>query len=504
MGRKCKRIFVENRILLLINFGVLCFLCGSIIRKYREVDMGIWGYMLSILTNHYYILYCVFPILLIIIARHVRNVNDIEMIRYSNAFQQIKMSTKSFIQWLMAYMVLHLVITFVIGIRTFDLSIHTQNINVEAYDELINILNTYIEYFSNSLFAVISNVVYFLFGFTVLISLLSYINYRYKYRNVILSSVLIYILTFIGFKTELKSIAPVVCFDNFILLHHGLFVNGTIKFLLTVLFGLLLILFCFGKMFKTNNYGFKEFIISKREKLISFVIILIVFLLELLRTIKGANFNFKDVIVTTLFGVNKNYLSFIPWLRLVIIYLTPLFFIGISESRMKMYGQAPLLIRSKSRLNFDFKLIKEYMTYILLYSLFIYAIGCFLYFIGGINVHVEEYLIKEFNIKFTFGIMSMYFIIFFVYLTFDFVIFKILCKFTNAIASILSIIFFKFIFFILPTFNLLDLNFGMSNLFDGINNKYELVIKLLIISVLNAMYFIFISMRRLKYGNNRD
>lgn len=504
MLEKCKRIFIENKMLLLINFSVLCYICGNTLQEYRRVDMGVWTYMLSVLTNHYYVLYCVFPILLIIIARYIRNIDDIEIIRYKNVFAQIKESTKSFIEWLILYMTIQLMTIFTIGIRNFGLSINSQSIKAEVYDELIEILNTYIDYFSNSLFAVILNMGYFLFGFTVLIALLSYINYRYNYRNVILSSVLIYILTFIGFKTELKTIAPIVCFDNFILLHHGLFVNGTIKFLLIVLFGLLLILFCFGKMCKANNYGFKEFIISKREKLISFIIVLILFLLELLRTLRGADFNFKDVIVTTLFGVNKNYSSFIPWLRLAIIYLTPLFFIGIAESRMKMYGKAPLLIRSKSRLNFDFKLIKEYMAYILLYSLFVYAIGCFLYFIGGINVHVEEYLINEFNTKFTFGIMSIYFIIFFVYLTFDFVIFKILCKFINEIASILSIIFFKFIFFILPTFNLLDLNFGMSNLFDGINNKYELVIKLLIISVLNAMYFIFIIVRRIKYGNNRD
>lgn len=504
MVRKCKRIFVENRILLLINFGVLCFLCGSIIREYREVDMGIWGYMLSILTNHYYILYCVFPILLIIIARHIRNVNDIEMIRYSNAFQQIKMSTKSFVQWLMAYMVLHLVITFVIGIRTFDLSIHTQNIKVEAYDELIDILNTYIEYFSNSVFAVISNVGYFLFGFTVLIALLSYINYRYKYRNVILSSVLIYILTFIGFKTEVKTIVPVVCFDNFILLHHGLFVNGFEKFLLTILFGVLVIQFCFGKMFKANNYGFKDFIISKKEQYISFIVVLVLFLLELLRTIGIVDFNFKDVIIMTLFGTNEKYVSFIPWLRLTILYLIPLFFIGIADSRMKKYGQAPILIRAKSKLSFECKLIGAYMSYIFLYTLFVYALGSVFYFMGGVGTHGDEYLISEFNINFTYGILSMYFVIFLVNLTFDFMIFKILCKFANGIVSLLAILFFKFFFFMLPTFNLFDLNFGISNLFDGINNKYELVIKVATISVLNVIFFAIINKRRIKHGYYQD
>lgn len=504
MLRKCKRIFIENRILLLLNFGVLCFMCGSMLREYREVDMGIWGYMLAVLTNHYYILYCVFPILLIIIARRIRNVDDIEIIRYSNAFQQIKMSVQTFIQWLMAYMTINLIIIFVVGIKTFGLSIHLKNIKVAVYDELIEILNTYIEYFGNSILAVILNVGYFLFGFTVLIALLSYINYRYKYRNVILSSVLIYILTFIGFKTELKTIVPVVCFDNFIVLHHGLFANGFAKFLLVILLGIFVIQLCFGNMLKTNNYGFKDFVISKKEKFISVIVVLILFSLEILRTVIDVDFSFKGVIITTLFGTNENYMSFVPWIRLTILYLIPLFFIGIADSRLKKYGQAPILIRTKSRLNFERKLIGAYMSYIFLYTFFVYALGSALYFMSGIGIHGEEYLISGFNINFTYRILSIYFIIFLVYLTFDFVIFKILCKFTNGIVSLLSILLFKFVFFMLPNFNSLDLNFGISNLFDGINNKHKLVIKVATIFVLNVMYFAVINARRIKYANHQN
>lgn len=504
MVGKCKRIFFENRILLLINFGALCFLCGSVLREYREVNMGILGYTLSILTNHYYILYCVFPILLIIIARHIRNVTDIEMIRFGNAFQQIKMSVESFIQWLIVYITLHLVITFVIGIRTFGFSIHTQNIKVKVYDELIEILNMYIEYFGNSVFAVILNVGYFLFGFTVLIALLSYINYRYKYRNVILSSVFVYIMTFIGFKTEIKTIVPLVCFNNFILLHHGLFVNGLAKFLLNILFGVLLIQFCFGKFVKNNKYSFNNFIISKKEKYVSVIVVLILFLLELLRTMGNVDFNVKDVIITTLFGANENYVSFIPWLRLTIFYLTPLFFIGIADSRMKKYGQAPILIRTKSKLNFERKLMGVYLRYIFLYTFFVYALVSIFYFMGGIGIRGEEYLVSTFNINFTYGILSMYFVIFLVNLIFDFVIFRILCKFTNGIVPLLLILFFKFVFFMVPTSNLFDLNFGMSSLFDGINNKYELLIKVVIVSVLIVIYFAIINARRIKYGNHQN
>lgn len=502
--KKYKKIFVENSMLLLINFGVLCFLCGSILREYREMDMGVWGYVLSTLSNHYYILYCVFPILLIITARHIRNASDIERIRYRNSFQQIKMSTKSFIEWLALYMLAHLLVAFVIGIRTFGLSVHLKNIETAGYDELVLILNMYSKYFHNLVFAVLANVGYFLFGFAMLVALLSYVNYKYKYRNMLILSVFIYIFTFIGFKTDLKMIVPIICFDNFILLHHGLFVNGTAKFLLTVLFAVLVIQFCFGKRFKFDDYGLEHFIISKKEKILSCIIVFILFLLELFRTIGDQDFNFKDVIITGLFGTNENYVSFVPWLRLTILYLTPLFFIGVSDSRMKKYGQAPILIRFKNKLEFECKLINEYIKYICLYTGFVYVIGNVLYFLGNFGTHDEMYLIRAFNVHFTYGILNMYFVIFLVNLMFDFFIFKIIAEFTHAIASVLVVLFCKFIFFMVPIANIFDLNFGMVNLFDGLKNKYELGIKIFTVAIVSVIYFIVINTRRLKHGNHQN
>lgn len=502
--KECKRIFIQNRILILINFGVLCFLCGNLLRKYRTVNMGIWGYMLSILTNHYYILYCVFPILLITTARHIRSINDIEIIRYNNAFEEIKISTKSFIQGLTLYMVSHLVIAFIIGIRAFGLSIKQKNIEVAVYDELIEILNMYIQYFDNSLFGVIANVVYFLFGFTVLVALLSYVNYRYKYKNMIVLSILIYIFTFIGFKTEAKTILPLICFDNYILLHHGLFVNGTEKFILTILFGVFTIWFCFGKRFKFDYSSFNGLIISRREKFISVIVVIVLFLLELLKSARYVDFNFKDVIILALFGTNKNHMSFISWLRLSILYLTPLFFIGMADSRMKKYGQSPILIRIKNKLDFECKLTREYIEYICLYIVFVYVLGNIFYFMGNADIRDEVYWIRELNIDFTYGILNVYFIIFLINLIFDFVIFKIIAKLTNEVISFLTILFCKFIFYMFPILNLFNLNFGMVNLFDEMKNKYELVIKVGLLLIVSIIYFIVVNARRLKYGNYKN
>lgn len=501
---KSKRIFTENRILLLINFGILCFLCGNMLREYRTVSMGVWGYMLSILTNHYYILYCVVPILLIIIAKYIKNVRDIEVIRYHNAFQQIRISSKSFIQWLTLYLVAHLMIAFIIGIRTFGLSIHQNNIEVSAYDELISILNIYSKYFYNSVLAIIATVGYFIFGFAVLIVLLSYVNYKYKYKNVIMLSVLIYVFTFIGFKTDVKSIIPIICFNNFILLHHGLFVNGVAKFLLTIFFGIVVILFCCGKRFKFTHYGFNDLIISRREKILSMIFVLILFLLELFRTVGNVNFNFRDIIITTFFGTNDHDTSFIPWLRLTILYATPIFFLGIADSRMRKYAQAPIMIRLKSKYEFDCKLTREYIKFICLYVAFICVIGNVFYLLGTIGGHNDGYLVSEFNIHFTYGILNMYFMIFLINLIFDFAIFKIMTKLTNGVVAILIILLYKFIFFMFPSINIFYLNFGMVNLFDGMQNPVELGIKVAAISIMSAIYFMYGKTRRLKYDDHQD
>jgi hypothetical protein len=488
------RIFSENKILLLINFFVLCFICGRELKYFKNINMGVWGYIMIILTNHYYVLYCVLPILFIVIAKHIKGISQIEIIRYRNSFHQIRSTVNEYIQWLFVYFILHLLILFVIGIGTFGLNFQLKAIDLTGYNELILLLNKYIENFHSPYIAIISIILYYIFGFMVLLSLLSYVNYRFGYKKVIVVSVIVYVMTFIGFKTELKTILPVVCFNNFILLHHGLFVNGIAKFILVILFGLGVVMFCFGK--KIKHSGFNSFIITRKEKIITLSIVLVLILLEIFRS-----FNIRDVMLTTMFGISENSISFIGWMRLTIMYMLPLFFIGIADSRVERYSQAPILIRFKNKASFEYAFSKEYIKYICLYTLSLFIIGNLTFHLGG-STNVGDYLFETFGIAFTNKILNIYLSIFFINLLFEFVIFEILNNFINAVGTVILMLLVKFIFFLAPQINYLNINFGIINLYDNVNSIGKLCFKTSILIVAILAYYIFLYVRRVKHVNN--
>ncbi len=489
MINRVKRIVLDNKILLIINFLILCFICGYELKQYQGININIFSYIVIILTNHYYILYCMLPIILIIITKYIKNISSIEIIRYKNFFQQISKSVKIFIIFLFIYSLSHLILISTIGFNVFKLSSNQVIINQTMYDELISVLNKYIYFFNgNMVFAIILIVVYMVFGFTVLISLLSYINYKYGYKKTILFMILIYIFTFIGFKTEIKNILPIMCFNNFILLHHILFVDNVINFIFVVLIGVIIILFCLGKINIKNN--FDNIIVTKKEILLTLIVPISIILLEVSKNVFISKVDFKNVVAYIFVGSSENFPSFVSWLSLLILYLTPLFFISISDSRLKQYGQFPFLIRFKNKADFLYRVENKYLKYILLYVLVIIVFSNLFF-----NLPFFKTSDNLFYFKISNTVLNLYFLIFTVYLLFDYVLFSIINKYFNNIFSILFIIFYKFILFLFPQFNFIYLNFGILNLYS---NDHLLILKIIILAIIIILYFI----RRFKNVNN--
>lgn len=492
------KIFIENKILLFINFCVLCFICGFELKKYQLIGMSVWEYIIMILTNHYYILYCVLPILLILISKYIKGIQDIEKIRYRNLFHQTRQSTKRFAYWIFLYSISHLIIIFIIGFTKLSVSFKNEIINLTIHDELVLLLNEYTSFFGNPILAIISIVGYMLFGFTVLVSLLSYINQRYSYKRMIFISIIVYILTFIGFKTEVKTLFPLICFNNYILLHHALFVNYGIKFILIVLTELLILFLCQGKRGMVGG-SFDKFVLTRKETFISMMIPMLIIMVELFRCIIMTGFSLKNVIINVLVGTSIQTSSFISWLGLTIIYMTPLFFVGVSDSRFNKYAQLPLLIRFKNKLDFRYMMEKRYIKYIFSYVLMIVVIGNLLL---GLSSGTIDNLFEMFGVELSIKMLNIFFLVFITYLLFDYTLFRILSVYLGNVFSIVLLLLYKFSCFLLPDLNLLYTNFGIINLYENIGNKVELEFKILFVLTIVILYFISTYVRRSRYANN--
>jgi len=92
---KVINLFLANKALLALNFCVLCFVAGSARATAITYHLGLFDYALLVLVDHYYVLYCLLPIMLVIITKHLRSLSDIEKIRYRNTNQMMRIEILS-------------------------------------------------------------------------------------------------------------------------------------------------------------------------------------------------------------------------------------------------------------------------------------------------------------------------------------------------------------------------------------------------------------------------
>ncbi|MDO4764823.1 MAG: hypothetical protein Q4A29_02095 [Eubacteriales bacterium] len=375
-------------------------------------------------------------------------------------------------------------------------------LNLALPDEQIILLNQYSSYFHNPIIATTVIIIYMIFGFSVLVALLSHINNKYGYKKMVLAAVIVYMMTFIGFKTQIKTLIPFICFNNYILLHHSLFVNGSASFIGLLLSGVVILGFCLGKIKIINKINFGTFVLSPKEKIISILFPVVLLSIESLKGLVEFDFNLRNVIITTFLGVSQYSSTFISWIKLTSLYMIPLFFIGVSSSRIKTFAQAPIVIRYKNKYDFEYRITMEYFKYIILYTFVLVVIGNMLYSLEPALFQSKDYLFEMFQVEFTSKILNIYFIVFFVNLLFDFVFFMTISKYLSNVAATVLILVFKFIFYLLPKINYLYLNFGILNLYEKIEFAQHLLLKLFIMLVGIVGYFGVMIIRRYKYVNN--
>lgn len=499
---KISSLFLENRGILVINFFVLCYICGVELEQAKTYNIGIWGYIIMILSNHYYILYCLLPIMFIILTKYLRKIRSVELVRYRNRYEQSRKMVADFICWLVSYFTIKVCVIVAIGVRTFGLSVFPEIVDVSGYDELIIIYNSYISTFHNGIIAVIAIVAYYILGFIFLLSFLGYVNNRYGYKRVLVFCLFIYLFAIIGFRTELKSAVPFVCFNNYILLHHGLFVNGTVKFLFLIVFSVATIILSLGIKKRRGPGETSDFVITREEKNITVSLIAFMVVTEMFSGYINQEFNLRDVMLKLMFGAKAS--GFFSWLTLTIIYLIPIFFVGISDQRIKKYGQCPTVIRFKNIKSFECNVLVRDLQYTFVYVMIIWGLGCATYFLGEPSLINIEFFLENYGVRYNLNIWNLYIIFFHTNLLSDFIIFKQVSKLTNEIPAMVVLLIGKYVFFLVPEVNVFNMNFGIINLFEYLNKETAIYGWQLVLFVVVVIYVLTMLIRRMRYGNNRN
>ncbi len=442
--------------------------------------------------------------MLVVITKHIRNLSDIEKIRYRNNAQMIRVEVISFTSWFGLYLLASLIIVLLIGLPTFKPNLYAGDFNLTSNNEILLLLGEYKAFSRFPMISILAAMLYYCFGFTTLTAVLSLVNNKKGPQETIRAALIILVLTFIGFHTTLSNQLPIIFLSNYLILHRGLFINGLPAFLLTLFVGLGIILVAMGFRLPKRQATsiLSELTVSRKMKRIAILIIIGLFFIEYFQMLYEGGFNVRDLAIRFTLGTNMEIRSFLGWIKISLVYLIPLFFVGISISKIRQYKELPIYMRYGSFGRLRWKIIVQYVTFLLQYA---GLIGIFLsaFFLLGSNSSPLSLALKEaIGINLTTRHFIGYMLFFMITMMFNLVLFLFLSKLINEIVAFITIVLLSFTNFLIPEFKLLEINPGILMLFEDLQHgEIFLYIKVVVLTLI-IVIFLGLAKRR-TYANNQ-
>jgi hypothetical protein len=492
--KKVINLFLANRALLFLNFCVLCYVAGSARATAITYHLGLFDYALLVLVDHYYVLYCLLPILLVIITKHLRSLSNIEKIRYRNINQMMRVEILSFTTWFTFYLFSSLLIVLLIGLPTFKPNLFAGNFSGSSHNEILLLLREYASFSRIPIVSILAALLYYVFGFTTLTALLSLVNIKISQGATISVAVLILILTFVGFHTSLSHQFPILFLSNYIILHRGLFINGLPSFLLTFLTGLGIILFALGyrppKLMRVSILN--ELTISRKMKFTTLLFIICLILIEYFQLVYEGKFYYRDISIRLMLGTNTDFRSFIGWIKTSLVYFLPLFFVGLSVSKIKQYQELPVFMRFESFANLNWKILLQYISYILKYASYLGGFLIAMFLIGNHSSPMSKALYESFGIHLTTSLFMGCILVFIITMMFNLALFLFVSKVTNETAAFVGMLTLSFVNYLVRDLRLLNINPGILTIFEDLQQGISsLYIKIALMTVISICFFCF-------------
>ncbi|EKU93045.1 Uncharacterised protein [Alloiococcus otitis] len=398
MGPRFQSKLIEfyqvNKYLLLANFLVYCFFFGNNFSQGKANGFHNIEFALLTMTDHYYLLNAVFPLMLIMLTRYFKQEREEEVIRFVYRRAQVRNEVSIFACWLILYFGTQLILTLVLSTiffpfsPNFEASLSGLNLDFALFFESI------MSVFSNPVFALLASFVYLIFGWLVLVSILSLVNSHFGYRKLVMVTVAFLIVTYLGFNTELDNSFPFLFFNQYFILHHALqaFAQSIDTFIPLPLIGLASLVYVFRPIKRlkqeeqTAESLLRELILPKSVMKWAFVLLGLLLVIDSLQVLYGivntGQASLQDVIVRLTNGSHANMPDTLAWMRLLLIIMAPLFIIGSQRTLLDRYGEAHFIIRYSSKALLKAKTILTYSRFLLAYALYL-VVALSLLFIAG-------------------------------------------------------------------------------------------------------------------------
>lgn len=504
--QKVRHLFRNNIILLGLNTIVLLIVAFSKAGYLSDTNIYVFDYVLLTIIDHYYALYCIFPILFIIIIKYHRQTSDIETIRYPDRLSQQRINLISLSVGIFLYFLATFIIISIVGLFNFRANLSAIIITNPGFDDFISLQSLHNAITPFPLVSILIVIIFYCFGFIVLSCILSFVHIKKGLHFTIVTGVLIFILAFIGFQVDAVNIFPIFFFGNYIIFHRSLFINGLPSFILILLTGLGIILYFFcpiriDKKQRWKRSILNEFAISHRTSFISLIILVILFILEILLLQYSEHFNARNIPLSLMAGPGNGEWSFISWTKVAIIYLLPLFFVGQSLSKIKQYHELPIFIRLKSFANLRWQIIKSYFSFTFAYVMILIAAFLLLFLIGSETSSLYKIIAEMIIENFSAGHFAMFLLFFLGNMMFNLTLYLVLGQRLKSITVFIIFLAYAFLIGLIPNGFYADLTPGLLMFLSLYStNPSILGVRFTLAFIITVTYLI--SLKRRSYANN--
>lgn len=393
------KTIIKEDIKKFFTFKVLFLILGCLlfgIGERQSTNLSYQGYILTMVTDHYYLIYFMAPVFLFFIFENLTEDMKYILIRFKTYWRFFLSKVLGIIINVIGFIAVQLSIFLILGIglpfnNSFEL-------NKSSLQDMTLFKELY-KHFQSPLSAILVSVSYMVLGLIVIYIISFIVNHFFSKKLASKAMITLYVLMIVGFKVPSMNSIPFLFMNNFFILHHNF--TKISKILVSILSMLVLLILGFvlikkywnrtvylPKLFKgtskLNYYRIKIF--SKKNLIIVATVVILISLWKLIKFTMYDEISISEYFISLFYEYGVNTINPLSFFEMLILNGTPLYLLSMFLEEESDDRGLPMTIRFNKKIRWVDKLLKNSIAFIGVYVIAIIIVGLLLSFLKGLRV----------------------------------------------------------------------------------------------------------------------
>lgn len=367
--------------LIVFDILVYSFICGTNLQRAEATGMTSFEYVLHCVTNHYFLLYFLLIAYMLLITKYLKQTQDIQIVRYESKKRWMQIESLSLLLFSLLFSGIHFVIPCVIGLLKLPFSSgFLVSANSNEWNEMIDLLLEFRNWFSSPLLASICVVIFLAMGLWLISIVLRKVLTEFGIVAVLILMGAMIINTFIGLKTSADDILFPLFINKYLIFHHTLFSHGWLGVIVIICIPCLLFAFftinyrVSRQLINNRNNGDQQFLsiaLFSRDNIKKIIAITFAYCI-----VSAISFLFiekapglPDFVLYMFMGGSGKSIALRDLLSYVFMIGVPIYFIAAYEEKIRTYQSTPMLIRYQNKCHLEQAIRKVEIRFLFVYFL---------------------------------------------------------------------------------------------------------------------------------------